>query len=377
MKKYIPRLLTSQISDVQRFYPVTVVTGPRQSGKTSLCRHLFPDYKYLNLEDLTIRGIAAADPTKFLESNGDRLVIDEIQNVPELLSIIQVKVDEDRDRRYILTGSSNFALLHTVSQSLAGRAALFTLLPFSFPELPRDVLSEDTDNLIYMGQYPGIIAEEIPSHIFYRNYYNTYVERDVRDLLKVKNLVNFDRFVRLLAARTGTEFNASALAREVGVSSVTIAEWLSLLRTAYIVYTVQPYHTNISKRLTKMPKVYFYDTGLLCYLLGIENSNQIENHIMRGELFENLAMGELMKRRLNEGLDPNLTFYREHSGKEVDAIINSGGLHLYEIKSGKTFRKDFMKNMEYLTEILDNVKDSTIIYDGIPMGSTFLNIRDI
>lgn len=374
---YIPRLLASGIREVQKYYPVTVVTGPRQSGKTSLCRNLFPDYKYLNLEDLTTRAIAEADPTRFIDSAGDTLVIDEVQNVPQLLSIIQVRVDEDKSRRYILTGSSNFSLLHTVSQSLAGRAALFTLLPFSFPEMPKDILAADTDSLMFMGQYPGVIADGIPADIFYRNYYNTYVERDVRDLLRVSNLANFDKFVRLLAARAGSEFNASALAREVGVSSVTISGWLSLLRTAYIVYAVQPYHANISKRLTKMPKIYFYDTGLMCYLLGIEAPEQIEKYVGRGALFENLAMGELMKKRLNIGLDPNLSFYREHSGKEVDAIISSGGLHLYEIKSGKTFKKEYVTNMEYLAGYLNDVKDTTVIYDGNSMPPALLNIRNI
>lgn len=374
---YIPRLLAPKIQEVQKYYPVTVVTGPRQSGKTSLCRNLFPDYKYLNLEDLTTRAIAEADPTRFIDSAGDRLVIDEVQNVPQLLSIIQVRVDEDRSRRYILTGSSNFSLLHTVSQSLAGRSALFTLLPFSFPEMPESILAADTDRLMFMGQYPGVVADGIPSDIFYRNYYNTYVERDVRDLLRVSNLANFDKFVRLLAARAGSEFNASAIAREVGVSSVTVSGWLSLLRTAYIVYAVQPYHANISKRLTKMPKIYFYDTGLLCYLLGIESPEQIENHVMRGALFENLAMGELMKKRLNMGLDPTLSFYREHAGKEVDAIISSGGLHLYEIKSGRTFKKEFMANMEYLAGLLKEVTDNTVIYDGASMPPSLLNIRNI
>ena len=374
---YIPRLLAPGIREVQKYYPVTVVTGPRQSGKTSLCRNLFPDYKYLNLEDLTTRAIAEADPTRFIDSAGDTLVIDEVQNVPQLLSIIQVRVDEDKSRRYILTGSSNFSLLHTVSQSLAGRAALFTLLPFSFPEMPKDILAADTDSLMFMGQYPGVIADGIPADIFYRNYYNTYVERDVRDLLRVSNLANFDKFVRLLAARAGSEFNASALAREVGVSSVTISGWLSLLRTAYIVYAVQPYHANISKRLTKMPKIYFYDTGLMCYLLGIEAPEQIEKYVGRGALFENLAMGELMKKRLNIGLDPNLSFYREHSGKEVDAIISSGGLHLYEIKSGKTFKKEYVTNMEYLAGYLNDVKDTTVIYDGNSMPPALLNIRNI
>lgn len=378
MANYIKRAISEKILEARQFYPVIAITGPRQSGKTSLCRHLFDDYKYVNLEDLTTRAIAADDPTKFLDSHGDKLIIDEVQNIPELLSMIQVRVDEDRSRRYVLTGSCNFTLMHTMSQSLAGRVALFTLLPFSFPELGDSISGSTLESLMFQGQYPGVTVNGIPPQSFYSNYYRTYVERDVRDLLKLKNLIKFDTFVRLLASRAGSEFNASALATETGVSSTTISEWLSILATSYIVYTLRPYHANISKRLTKMPKVYFYDTGLLCYLLGIEGTENLENHILRGAIFENLAISELIKRRLNDAREPNITFYREHSGKEVDAIISTAsGLQLYEMKAGRTYKQDFSKNMKYLENLLPDVAQSTVIYDGVSMPPTAINIREI
>ena len=378
MSEYIPRILSNKIQESAKYFPVIVVTGPRQSGKTSLCRHLYPDFRYVNLENITLRASAAEDPTLFLESLGDKAIIDEVQHVPELLSMIQVRVDEDKSLRYVLTGSSNFSLLRSVTQSLAGRAALFTLLPFSFKEMPKPQIEKPISELMWRGEYPRVIADGFPPYDFYQNYYNTYVERDLRDLLKLRNILSFDKFVRLLAVRVGSEFNASALAREVGVSSNTISEWLSLLTTSYIAYPLQPYFSNMSKRLTKMPKVYFYDTGLLCYLLSVENYDQLENHPLRGAIFENLAMGELLKSRYNIGREPNLYYYREHSGLEVDAIMMEGtALHLYEIKAGKTLRKEFTDNMNTLKDKISGISASTVIYDGESLPPLTLNIRDI
>lgn len=378
MNGYISRKIATKIEEVSQYYPVIVITGPRQSGKTSLCRHLFPDYKYVNLEDLSTRAVATADPTLFLDTNGPRIVIDEVQNVPALLSMIQIRVDEDKSRRYILTGSCNFSLLQTITQSLAGRAALFTLLPFSFQELTDGQLDCPTEQLLFQGQYPGVIANGIPPYIFFQNYYNTYVERDIRNLLRLKNILRFDTFIKLLASRAGSEFNASALAREVGVTSVTVTEWLSILTTSYIVYRLPPYFANISKRLTKMPKVYFHDTGLLCYLLGIESPGQIQAHPLRGAIFENMAVGELLKQRLNAALDPNIFFYREHSGIEVDAVVSTpGGLKLYEIKSGRTFQSEYTASMKALESAMPDVASSTVIYDGVTMAPVAVNLRNI
>ena len=378
MSEYISRCLSSHILEVQSFFPVTVLTGPRQSGKTSLCKRLFPDYAYVNLEDLTQRAFATNDPNRFLERYSGQVIIDEVQNVPELLSAIQVRVDQDHSLRFILTGSSNFALLRSVSQSLAGRAALFTLLPLSLREFSDRLGAQSTDQILFNGQYPGVIAGGIPVQYFYSNYYATYVERDVRQLLKVKNVLSFDKFVRLLAARVGSQLNVSALSKDAGVSAATVNEWLSILNTSYITYNVAPYFANISKRLTKMPKVYFHDTGLLCYLLALEQPEQLASHPLRGAIFENLVMGELYKQRINQAREPNLYFYREAAGREVDALIAAGGsLNLYEIKSSGTFRADFAANMKYLAQLLPEVATTEVIYDGSSLEGVALNFRDL
>lgn len=378
MNSYVPRLISKKIEEAHRYFPVIVITGPRQSGKSTLCRNLFPDYKYINLEHIATRLQAISDPVGFIEDLGDRVIIDEVQHAPDLLSMIQVKVDENRSLRYVLTGSSNFSLLKTVTQSLAGRAAMFTLLPFSFKEIDKSQLGSPIEQLMWQGQYPGVIVDEIPPNIFYRNYYTTYVERDLRDLLNVNNLLAFDKFIRLLAARVGSELNASAIAREVGVTSKTITEWHSLLTTSYITYSLPPYFNNLSKRLTKMPKVYFYDTGLLCYLLNIQTPAQLDGNPLAGAIFENLAIGELLKNQYNNDFDANLYFYREQSGKEVDALlITSDGVKLYEVKAGKMFRPDFKDNMDYLKRIVPNVESTTVIYDGESLPPISLNIRDI
>ena len=378
MAMFIKRDISDKILEVQKYYPVTTITGPRQSGKTSLCRHLFPDYNYVNLEDLTIRGRAITDPTGFIDALGETAIIDEVQNVPELMSMIQVRVDEDPRKRFILTGSSNFSLLHRMTQSLAGRVAMFTLLPFSLKEMSRGEKDVPTWKLLTRGQYPGILVNGIPDSIFYSNYYTTYVERDVRDLMKLKNLMRFDTFVRLLAARVGSEFNASRIAKEAGVSAPTVSEWLSILEASYLTFTLRPYFANISKQLTKMPKVYFYDTGLLCYLLGIESEQQYQSSTVRGALFENMAISELMKNQYNQARIPNINFYRERSGKEVDAMVKTPeGIHLYEIKAGSTFKPEFAANMKYVSGLLTEATPRTVIYDGPTSAPLLLNLRDI
>ena len=375
---YIPRLISNQVLEVQKYYPVTVITGPRQSGKSMLCKHLFPDYKYVNLENINTRAFAATDPEAFINSLGETAVIDEVQRIPDILSVIQVKVDENKERRYILTGSNNLKLTNGISQSLAGRAALFTLLPFSFPELDSEKLKDtETSELIFQGQYPGVIADNIPPVIFFINYVSTYIEKDINELLKVKNTLKFESFLRLMAARCGSEFNAASISKEVGVSATTISEWLSILAASYIIYTVRPYYTNINKRLTKMPKVYFYDTGLMAYLLGIESPQQITSSPFRGSLFENLAMGELIKSRLNKGLKPEITFYREHSGKEVDALMPADGIHLFEIKASSTFNKEFISNIDYVRSLIPEVSGYSVIYDGENIPPNLINIRNI
>ena len=375
---YIDRQISDSILTAIKYYSAIIVTGPRQSGKTTLARHLFPDYTFVNIEDISTRNRALDDLNNFLDDLGPCAIIDEIQNLPELLSSIQARVDNDKSLRYILTGSNNFSLLHNSMQSLAGRAALFTVLPFSFRELRKSILDVSTSELMWRGFYPGTISDLIPPEFFYRNYYGTYIERDIRALGQVQHLDKFQLFMRLCAARIGSEVNLASLSVEAGVSAPTISSWISLLKASYIVYTLPPYYANISKRLTKTPKLYFYDSGLLCFLLGIEQASQLDTHPLRGAIFENIAVTEMIKNRYNIAKEPNVYFYRENSGREVDIIENTpDGLNIYEVKAGATYQTDFTKNLKYLQNLLPEVRSTTVIYNGDTHGKNLLNIRDI
>ncbi|GAB6012822.1 ATP-binding protein [Viscerimonas tarda] len=362
----IYRNLKLAISDAIPYFPVITVTGPRQSGKTTLCRELFPEKPYINLEDIDTREKISQDTRKFLDEYPDGLIIDEAHHYPDLFSYIQVTVDEFPDRRYILTGSSNFSLLEKITQSLAGRTALFTLLPLSLHELGKKINEVSTDTLILNGSYPAIWAKNTPRNIFYRNYYTTCIERDVRQIVNVKDINLFQKFVRLTAGRIGTECNSSALSNEVGAVANTITHWFSVLAASYIVYLLPPYYENIGKRLVKSPKVYFYDTGLACYLLGIETKEQLSVHPLRGALFENMVINEAMKERFNIGKEANLFFFRDRSQKEVDLIhVRGHDLNIYEIKSAKTYHKEFYKGIDYLKDIFkERITRSALIFDG-------------
>lgn len=375
---YIHRSLTPAIEETHKYFPVILITGARQVGKSTLCRHLFPDYKFVNLENISSRVAALRDPVSFIENLGSRAIIDEVQNCPELFSQIQCVVDEDKSKRFILTGSCNFTLMKNACQTMAGRVAVFTLPQFSLEELSADEIKLPTDTLIQRGFYPGVISDGIPFKLFYTSYYNTYIERDVRDVLRIGNLVKFDTFIRLVAGRVGSELNASALSTEVGVSANTISEWLSILQASYIVFALPPFYANISKRLTKMPKYYFYDTGLLCYLLNIDTAKKMSAYPFRGQVFENLVVSEMMKEAFNHADAPNLYFYREHSGREIDVLrVGSDKIEAYEIKSASTFRNEFMNNMDQLKKILHQPLDTTLIYDGQSFPPQVLNFRDM
>lgn len=375
---YVHRKISGSILRAAEYYSVIVITGPRQVGKSTLCRHLFGDYSQYNLEDVALRQAVKTDPKAFLDSCGKDVVIDEVQHVPDLLSYIQLIVDSGNSRRFVLTGSSNFSLLENVTQSLAGRAALFTLFPFALEELP-EYRQCTTDKLLVNGLYPGVVAKGIPNDLFYRNYYATYIERDVRQLKSIENLDGFQHFIRLAAARCGNEFNASAMGVETGVSSPTIKSWLGILKASYIAFTLSPYYANISKRLTKTPKIYFYDTGLLCWLIGINTPEQLSYHPLRGAVFENLAVVELLKMRFNADESPDMYFYRENSGREVDVMMTNGTAYdIFEIKSAKTFSPDFLTNINYLTALLgDKIAHKTVIYDGDYIPPNILNVRDL
>lgn len=379
MDNYIYRNLTSPILNAHKFYPVVMVTGARQVGKSTLCKHIFPNYNYVNLEDNETLLKAETDPKIFLRSLGTSVIIDEIQRCENLFSQIQVEVDADPQLHYILTGSNDFTLMKNASQSLAGRIAIFTLPPLTFQELSPSLKNISTEELYFRGFYPAPITRKRPPELFYRNYYSTYIEKDIRRKIKIENLSKFDIFMRLMAGRIGTEFNASSISAETGVSSKTIAEWCSILESSYILFPLRPYFINIPKRLSKMPKIYFYDTGLPTYLLGIETPAQLISHPLKGALFENMAVAELMNNRLNQGKDPNLNFYRERNGKEVDILQSTPeGLKAYEVKSSVSFHPEFLKNLDYLKNVLPIPPVSSIvIYDGESYPPLAENIRNI
>lgn len=379
----INRKISEEINRLKAYYPVITITGPRQSGKTTLCKNMFPDFAYFNLEDAEILERIKDDPKGFLNENSGGIIIDEAHHFPELFSIIQVTVDNEPERKFILTGSSNFSLLQSITQSLAGRTALLTLLPLSLHELGSMAKETNTNTLILNGGYPHIwAAAKYPRYSFYKNYYSTYVERDVRQIVNIKDISLFQKFIRLCAGRIGSECNASNLSNEVGVATNTIISWFSILAASYIAYQLPPYFENIGKRLIKTPKFYFYDVGLACYLLGIENEKQLNPHPLKGNLFENMVINEAMKNRLNNGKDPNLFYYKDKSKNEVDLIHTHGDeLYAFEIKSSQTYHSEFYKGIVYLKSLLGNrITRSALIYDGTvekkSLENGAMNFRD-
>lgn len=365
-KNYIPRAIESTIQEAASYFPVIAITGPRQSGKSTLLRHIFPTYQWVSLKDLNVLEFAQSDPVAFLSQTSNGMIIDEVQKAPRLLEHIQVLVDNDSNRKFALTGSANFELLRTMSESLAGRAGVFELLPMSMTEVPTMVQKMGVDNLLFEGLYPAICAEKNKAKFFYPSYVRTYLEKDVRDLLHVKDQMLFMRFLKLCAARIGSLFNASELATEVGVDSKTITHWLSVLQASYIIALLPPYYENISKRLVKSPKLYFYDTGLACYLLNIESASQLERDKMRGALFENLIVSEILKYRYNKGLDDGVFFYRDAKQHEVDILLRENGeLIAIEVKSAMTYNTSFAKTLLAIaTWIHTPIRSKNVIYTG-------------
>lgn len=361
------RIIQNELLDCAKEYPVVTVLGPRQSGQTTLVRMAFPKKEYRLLEDPDVRRLATEDPRGFFEDCPDGAVIDEVQRVPELLSYIQGIVDkDDTPGKFILTGSHQPELHHAISQTLAGRSALLKLLPFSLQELFQFSKQWDPFHLSYVGSFPRLHNNQLKPDRFYASYMQTYVERDVRSLLNLKDLGRFQVFLRLLAGRVGQLTNYSALSNDVGVSSTTIKNWLEVLKASFIVYELQPYYENIRKRVTKSAKVYFTDTGMVCYLLGIGNPDQLKRDPLRGGIYENLIITEVLKYRLNRGMVPDLYFYRDSHGSEVDLIIRKEGqLYPVEIKSAETFTPDFIKGiLNFRNATGDKCEDGTVIYNG-------------
>jgi len=375
--RYIERKISGKVLECSSYYQVLVMTGPRQTGKTTLCRHLFGSYSYYNLEDVALRMKIASDPKGFLEACGRQVVIDEAQHIPELFSYIQLTVDNDTERRFVLTGSNNFAMLESITQSLAGRACLFTLMPLSLSEISGKTEGLSADEIMLRGFFPGTMLKGVPPETFYANYYATYIERDVRQVKNITDIAAFQQMLRLMAGRTGSELNASALAGETGISAPTVRSWGSVLETSYLTYTLRPYFVNISKRLVKAPKVYFVDTGLLCFLLGISSTEQLAVHPLRGAVFENLVINEMLKHELNSGRLPQLYFYRENSGREIDLVKEEAGkLSLFEVKSSSTFNPSFVANITYLKKLLgDRVSSASVIYTGESISPDVYNFK--
>lgn len=364
----IPRLLSDKIRQLAARMPVISMTGPRQSGKTVLARQLFPQYRYVNLENPEQRAYAQNDPAGFIRSYPDGVVIDEVQYAPDLFSYIQVRVDETRrNGEFVLTGSQNFQISARIGQSLAGRAANVYLLPFSIEELRQGgLLPADYETLIVRGSYPRIYDQQVEPEDFYPSYIENYLERDVRQLVQVADLGKFQLFIRLCAARTGQLFNQSAIAIEAGVDANTVKRWLSILETSFIAFRLPPYFRNYNKRLLKTPKLYFYDTGLVCSLLGIRTPEQLDNHFLKGALFENFVIVETIKQFHHRGIRPLCYFWRDNTGNEIDLLIEDGArLYPVEIKSGRTLHEDFFKNLQFFHKISGNpLEHGWVIYGG-------------
>lgn len=344
----IPRTATATLNSLARGYPILAITGPRQSGKTTLAQGTFPDKPYVSLEDLDTRAFAEEDPRGFLARFPEGAILDEAQRCPTLFSYLQTRVDKDkRMGEFVLTGSQQFGLLSNISQTLAGRVGLVQLLPFSLQELQSSGAPPGSlDDLLWRGLYPPLHDRDLAPAQWFSNYVMSYVERDVRQLIEVQNLSLFQRFLKMCAARCGQLLNRSALANDCGVTHKTVDAWLSVLEAGYVVFLLQPHHRNFGKRLVKTPKLYFHDTGLACYLMGIQDAQHLATHPARGALFENWVICELLKRRYNQGLASNLYFWRNNTGEEVDVLLEQGDkLVPLEIKSGQTFNSEFLSGL--------------------------------
>jgi uncharacterized protein len=349
----IPRLASAHLKQLYGYYPVIVVTGPRQSGKTTLVKSQFPELPYFNLEAPNTRARIEADPIGFLDAHANGVIIDEFQRSPEIASYIQVASDNNnKNGRFILTGSQQFEIMSKVSQSLAGRVGLLKLLPLSLEELSDDNSNKNLDDTLHKGFYPRLFDQNIPPQQAYSDYFATYVQRDVRALINITDLSQFEKFVRLCAGRIGQVLNLQNLSQDMGITHVTAQRWLTVLQASFIVHLTQPYHWRTTKRLIKSPKLFFYDVGLAAWLNGMQSPEQITTHPLRGALFENMVMMEALKFRLNRGLHDNLFFYRDSDGTEVDLILEfSNGIYPIEIKSGATVSTDYFKGLRHLRKL--------------------------
>ena len=366
MTDYIHRKIEETILEASKYFSVIAVSGPRQSGKSTLLTQLFPLYEKYSLKDLNILDYAKNDPIAFLNQTDEGMFIDEIQRCPQLLDYIQGIVDNNPKRHFALSGSSNFEVMKNLSESLAGRAGVFELLPMSIQEVTGKVDLDNLNQILYNGLYPSICAKKNIAKFFYPSYVRTYLEKDVRDLLQIKDQIRFTKFLKLCAAQIGSLFNASELGAEVGVSSKTISHWLSVLQASYLITLLPPYYENIPKRLVKSPKLYFNDPGLACYLLDIETPQQLDRDKMRGAIFENMIVMEAIKHHYNMGLEGGVFFYRDSNQNEVDLLIKQEGeLTAIEVKSSMTYSSSFEKALTQIEGwIKTPISKKAIVYSG-------------
>lgn len=365
----IPRTLEIKLLELAKQFPAIAVLGPRQSGKTTLVKTLFPHYKYVNLESFEEREFSEFDSKGFLARFQDSqgVIFDEIQKSPKLISYLQIEIDKNPHLgKFILTGSQNILLNQHISQTLAGRIALTTLLPFSIEELQNaNKLPPTATEALFKGFYPRVHNHSLDPVIFYESYSRTYLERDVRDIKNIASLSDFQRFMKLCAGRIGQLLNLSSLATEAGLSLPTVKSWLSILEASYVIFLLQPYHVNFNKRLVKMPKLYFYDSALACSLLNITNPSDVYNYYQRGSLFESMVVSNFLKNRYHRGLPPNLYFWRDKLGNEIDLIIENGScIEAVEIKSSETINSNLFDGLIKWAHITGNKENSTLVYAG-------------
>ena len=373
---YLNRTMEGIIREAAKYFSVISVTGPRQSGKSTLLKYLFPNVPKYSLKDVNVREFAEHDPVAFLHQHPSGMFIDEVQKVPQLLEYIQGIVDDNPDCQFLLTDSSNFELLHSLSESLPGRAGVYELLPMTYHESESTMGEMSLNEFLYSGLYPAICAKKNKARLFYPSYVKTYLERDVRDLLKIKDQMQFMKFMKLCAARVGSVFNASEIAGQLGVDGKTVTSWLSVLQASYLVTLLPPYYENISKRLVKSPKLYFNDPGLACFLLDIESPRQLERDKMRGAIFENYVVMEVIKHRYNRGLLDGVYFYRDSNQNEVDILLKEEGeITAIEVKSSMTYHSSFEDSISKLAEwIKTPISNKLIVYTG-DFENTTANIK--
>ncbi|MFA7577843.1 MAG: ATP-binding protein [Candidatus Muiribacteriota bacterium] len=376
---YIERKITNRLLKLSKSFPALAIVGPRQSGKTTLAKKTFPEADYYSMEVPDTRALISSDPRAFFNNHKNTVILDEIQKTPELFSYLQEFIDkENKPGRFILTGSQNFSMYEKITQSLAGRMYISKLLPFSFDEIKNKYSDKDYHNLLLKGFYPRLYSTDMDFSDFYPAYIETYIERDVRQIKNIKDLSTFSKFLQIAAGHVGQLVNFSEIGNQVGVSHNTVREWFSILEASYILFFLKPFYKNLNKRLVKQPKLYFYDTGLLCNLLSISNSDQLFSHYNKGGIFESFVVSEFLKRKFNNGSLEQFSFYRDNRGYEIDLIIEDGGkMNGIEIKSSSTFNKAFLKNLKYIEKTQNGLMGKYSLVYGGDIKSNMNNVEII